>query len=286
MRSSVAHDRKPAGVFPAAWWLVAGFGVLVTLSGVQLWMRAEALGQSPSFGSVFTRNLVASLPWLPLAGGILWLTFRRPPDRPRGLLLHALTSVTVATCFLAWLALFHLQVTGGALSARLYVAWLRLDLAEFFTLALVLYWLIVAVGLALRASRELRRTRRRVREARRRVAEESAAGQGPASRLVIRSLGRSRLVDPKTIDWIEAQGSYVRLHTATGSHLLREALGEIAERLEDAGFARIHRSTVVNLARVTQVRPLSHGEALVVLDSGLELKVSRTFRDALDRLGL
>ncbi len=103
-------------------------------------------------------------------------------------------------------------------------------------------------------------------------------------RLVIRSAGRTAFVDAAAVDWIEAAGSYVRLHAGTRSHLLRDSLSRLEERLAAERFVRIHRSTMVNARRVRELRALSHGESLVVLRDGTELKLSRGYRDRLERL--
>lgn len=107
---------------------------------------------------------------------------------------------------------------------------------------------------------------------------------GDDDRLVIRSAGRVRLVAVEDIDWIEAAGTYVRIHTADQPLLLRQSLGRLEDRLHATGFVRIHRSTIVNTRRVRELRPLAHGEYRVVLEDGTELKLSRSYRDQLDRV--
>ena len=135
---------------------------------------------------------------------------------------------------------------------------------------MLIYWVVVASGQAFRLARQ-------------RTPEGPEHSPAP---LVVRSTGRTRLVEPKEIDWIEAAGSYARLHVGSRSFLLRRSLSELSESLSEAGFARVHRSATVNLARIVEVRPRSHGEATVVLNTGRQIKVSRTFRQALSRLGL
>lgn len=269
----------------AAPWLFVGFGVMVTLSGAQLYVQELASGRSASFGAIFLANFVASLPWLPLSFFVLTLGARYSPTRLTGFVALAAAGIALSVAFLSWLALFHLVVSGGPWTARMYLAWLRLDLGEFFTVSLLVYWLLVAAGLAIRKASAA--DGRRSRAGGEPTDAAATTGSTPAPPpLVIRSLGRSQLVDPAAIDWIEAEGSYVRLHVGSRSYLMRDSLQNLAESLGQAGFARIHRSTVVNLARVVEVKSRSHGDALVVLATGGELKVSRTFRTALARLGV
>ncbi len=105
-----------------------------------------------------------------------------------------------------------------------------------------------------------------------------------ADRLVIRSAGRMLFVETHDIDWIEGAGSYVRLHVGARSHLLRQTLSHLETVLDAHRFLRIHRSTMINRQRVRELRPRSHGESVVVMHDGTELKLSRTYRDRLARL--
>ncbi|HUF70062.1 MAG TPA: LytTR family DNA-binding domain-containing protein [Longimicrobiales bacterium] len=109
----------------------------------------------------------------------------------------------------------------------------------------------------------------------------------PASprRLVLRDGGRTLLVDPQSIDWVEAEGVYVRLHMLDGNVLVRESLTQLATRLEPHGFIRIHRSVLVNIGRIEEIVLRSHGDGSVRLRGGTDLTVTRTRRAALeDRL--
>lgn len=100
-------------------------------------------------------------------------------------------------------------------------------------------------------------------------------------RFLVRKRGRMFLVPVERVDWIAAAGNYVELHAGSESHLVRGTLQELDERLDPALFARIHRSTIVNLRRVKELHPWSHGDLLVVLADGTELRMSRRYRDAL-----
>lgn len=106
-------------------------------------------------------------------------------------------------------------------------------------------------------------------------------------RLVFQDGSRTYLLERDRIDWIEAVGSYVRIHAGEVSRLVRASLRELEETLQDHGFFRIHRSAIVNLARVSQLRHHSHGDYLVELDDGTRLNLSRTRRaDFEERTGL
>lgn len=95
--------------------------------------------------------------------------------------------------------------------------------------------------------------------------------------------GTTRLLPRSAVRWVEAQGDYARLHTSDGSHLVRVALATLAERWADAGFVRIHRSYLVQLGLITELR-LANGGYVVSID-GRELPVSRRHtRELKDRL--
>lgn len=105
-----------------------------------------------------------------------------------------------------------------------------------------------------------------------------------ADRVLVRSGGRIIVVRVAEIDWIEASGDYASLHVGKKVWLVRESMAVIADRYAMHGIARIHRSTLVNLDRITELRPLSNGEFTVVLRDGMELKMSRSYRQALGTL--
>ena len=115
------------------------------------------------------------------------------------------------------------------------------------------------------------------------AAPPGRAEPGYLRRLVVREGERARFLDTKEILWIEAAGNYVRVHAEGGEHLLRTALAELDAKLDPHRFARIHRSVIVSLARVEEVRRTAAGDHAVVLEGGQALKLSRGYRDRLPR---
>jgi two-component system LytT family response regulator len=103
-------------------------------------------------------------------------------------------------------------------------------------------------------------------------------------RIAIRTDRGVQFVRAAEIDWVEAEGNYVRLHAAGQSHLLREPLHRMQARLDPRRFVRVHRSAVVNLDRVRRLEPWFHGEFEVVLEDGTRLRSSRTFSGRLREL--
>jgi two-component system LytT family response regulator len=112
----------------------------------------------------------------------------------------------------------------------------------------------------------------------------ASQGEGPLRRFFIKSDGEVNFVPVEEVDWLEAVGYYSKIHAGRKSYLLRGNLGSIEARLDPKNFARIHRSTVVNLNRVRRLKDLFHGGCLVVLLDGVELRVSRRYRRRLETL--
>jgi two-component system LytT family response regulator len=86
------------------------------------------------------------------------------------------------------------------------------------------------------------------------------------------------------IDWVEAAANYVRIYVGKQSYLLRRGIGEIAERLDQSQFIRIHRSVIVNVQKIRELQPVNSGEYIVVLKDGKELSCSRGYRSGLQEL--
>jgi two-component system LytT family response regulator len=101
-------------------------------------------------------------------------------------------------------------------------------------------------------------------------------------RFLIKSGGRMHVVPVEEVDWVEAAADYVRLHAGQKTYLLRETMGAIEAQLDPERFARIHRSTIVNLERIREFQPYFNREYIVVLKDGTKLKLSRSYRERLD----
>lgn len=111
-------------------------------------------------------------------------------------------------------------------------------------------------------------------------AVEGADAPAPITdRLLVRERGRSVFVRIKDIDVIEARGNYALLFVGSARHMVRERMGELQRLLEPQGFARIHRSAIVNLDRVKELVPQQSGDSVVVLTDGTRLRFSRWYRE-------
>lgn len=117
--------------------------------------------------------------------------------------------------------------------------------------------------------------------------ESAASGAQEAitrERILLRSGGEIYFVRAEDIDWIEAEGDYMKFHAAGRVHLLRETMGNLEERLDPRRFIRIHRSTIVNIDRVRKLSPSFAGEYAVILHDGTKLRLSRGYHDRLQEL--
>ena len=100
-------------------------------------------------------------------------------------------------------------------------------------------------------------------------------------RLAVKSGGSVFFLRSDEIDWVEAAGNYSRLHAGKQIHLVRETMTALEARLDGKRFARIHRSTIVNLERVRELQPYFHGDYIVLMRDGTQLTLSRNYRPRL-----
>jgi two-component system LytT family response regulator len=109
-------------------------------------------------------------------------------------------------------------------------------------------------------------------------------GDEPADRIMIKSSGEILFLKVDEIDWIEAEGDYMKFHVGGRSHLMRETMARLEARLDSKRFIRIHRSTIVNLDRVQKLSPSFAGDYVVILRDGTKLKLSRGFHERIASL--
>jgi two-component system LytT family response regulator len=114
------------------------------------------------------------------------------------------------------------------------------------------------------------------------VLEDLTPASKTPERLAFKENGRIVLVRPETIDWIESDGNYVRLHAGGNSHYVRETLAALESQLPREKFMRISRSVIVNLDRVKELQPVFYGDYAVILNDGSRLSMSRSYRDRLE----
>lgn len=109
--------------------------------------------------------------------------------------------------------------------------------------------------------------------------ENLRSEQSYLSRFVVRSSSRILLVSATDVDWIESADNYALLHVRGQTHLVRETMRALEEKLAPTSFQRISRSAIVNLSRIKELQPMGKGEYVVILGDGTRLSMSRGIRD-------
>ncbi|WP_022671856.1 LytR/AlgR family response regulator transcription factor [Novosphingopyxis baekryungensis] len=116
------------------------------------------------------------------------------------------------------------------------------------------------------------------------IANDEELQAGRYEQLInVKDRGQIFRVDVDTIERIDAAGDYMCIYTADNSLILRETMKDLEKRLDPRVFQRVHRSTIVNLNQVRQVKPHTNGECFLVLGSGAQVKVSRSYREVVAR---
>ncbi len=131
-----------------------------------------------------------------------------------------------------------------------------------------------------RASDQLARTRQNGNGKDRQVEN----GKTHSTRMVFKSRGRILFLPVSEIRWIAAEENYVRICTGTETHLLRDTMGRIEERLDPSMFLRVHRSAIVNLQYVKEVRTNANSEFSVILSNGQKVSMSRSYHARIGEL--
>jgi two-component system, LytTR family, response regulator len=123
-----------------------------------------------------------------------------------------------------------------------------------------------------------------LREKLRTFLEQVKPRAGVRDRLMIRAAGRITFLRPGEVEWIEAADNYVRIHTGKETHLVRETMANFEGDLDRRKFVRVHRSAIINIDAIAEIRTLFHGDFSIVLRNGTEIPLGRTYREKLEGL--
>lgn len=116
------------------------------------------------------------------------------------------------------------------------------------------------------------------------AAEHTKSGAPSAKRIMVKSSGKSVFIDYDQIQWVEASGDYVLVHTASKSHLVRKTMKTMTSALDVDGFMRISRSAIVNISFIASIKYYRNGEYYINLKDSRVLRSSRTYKDAVRNL--
>ena len=268
-----------------SFWTVLGLAF-----AAQVFLAGQRLGQpSDTWGQAIRMSLPDWYVWGLFALLVARLKQRVPIDAISwgyNFAFHVAASLLVALAHLAISVPLQtvLQLVVG--EPRHISTYFVNNFATLYLWNVVVYWSILAGVHARDYRRDLREHRRRAAELEARlqelhataaVAEEPAARRHP-ERLLVAEDGRSFFVRTADVDWIEAARNYVRLHAGDRAHTVRTTLATLEARLDPERFRRISRSALVNLDRVREVQPWFHGDAVVILESGARVTLSRRYR--------
>lgn len=114
--------------------------------------------------------------------------------------------------------------------------------------------------------------------------KKSAPSAEYINHIAVQSRERITPLNVEDIDWIEAADDYLQLHQGPKSHLVRDTLTNLEAKLDPEKFVRIHRSIIVRINAIKELRPFFGGDAVVILHSGTELKLGRTYRQKIKKL--
>ena len=289
-----ATDRRLVGLLAiiGAWTLVAIAAAVQAAALVHLDGRANLVG------SILGR--VSIIPLWALATPFILHSARRFPIAgsgrrfaPSGVAAHyalgtlfiVLTNVAIRLPMA-----FAPMASGGGFDAL--VRSTMQGVAEYYPPAMVVYGVIVAIGHFIFGPSTLAEespTRPSVPSPAVEIAPVASAAPGASidAHITVRQWNRVHLVRVDDIDFVEAEDNYVVVHAASRSYKGRDRISDVESQLDARRFVRIHRSTIVALAKIREVQPLTHGDHAVILRDGKVLRVARSRRQALgEALGL
>ncbi len=268
-----------------SFWTVLGLAF-----AAQVFLAGQRLGQpSDTWGQAIRISLPDWYVWGLFALLIARLKQRVPIDAVSwgyNFAFHVAASLLVALAHFAISVPLQtlLQLVAGE---PRHITYFVNNFATLYLWNVVVYWSILAGVHARDYRRDIREHRLRAAELEARlqelhattaaVADEPPARRHP-ERLLVMDDGRSFFVRTAEVDWIEAARNYVRLHAGDRVHTVRTTLAALEARMDPERFRRISRSALVNLDRVREVQPWFHGDAIVILESGARVTLSRRYR--------
>ena len=257
------------------WRVPAIWAVLLTVSAfvhayVEVANHAR-IGQPVAFGRVLIVEACSHLVVGALLPAIYWMHRRWPIGRqPRNLLFHALGVVPYSIAHTVGMAALRFLWFSG-IAGEAYVFPLTLDRMSYeFAKDIFSYGLLSAATVALRMLLQ------HVPE----PVETVTPASGPLpERFVVRKRGGAEvMVEVADIDWVEASGNYAILHVGGETFEIRSSLSRLESELDSRRFVRVHKSHLVNVAKVVEVTPWVSGDWRIRLQDGSEVNLSRRYR--------
>lgn len=254
---------RTIGITLAAWTGIAALFSLQRIygfasKGADLAWDRLALEMTVTWGgwAILTPVIVFAVRRLPLASENPWRAMLHVPIGVGVGLVHSLLVATITPLFI-WRPSFApiRDMFAGRLASAI-----AFETLIYFMVAAVFYAYIYAT------------------EARQRQIAFATAESDRADSLAVPARDGVLRVPVKSIDWLQAEDNYVRLHAAGHSHLLRTTLSALEKRLGAQDFVRIHRSAMVSVPRIARLKRMASDRYAVILINGTQLRVSRAYR--------
>jgi len=261
------------------WKHVAVWTVLLTISVfahslVKLANEARR-GESVTYGRVFAIEVASHLVVAALLPALYWLHRRWPLGNGRNLAIHVAAVVPFSILHTSGMAALRLLWLSAIVGVP-YRFPLTFDRLQYeFAKDLVTYLMLTTGVLALNYLLQRKPDP---------VAERPPPA-APPERFAVRKRGGSEvMVEVTDIDWIEASGNYAILHVGGDTFEIRSSLARLEGELDPKRFVRVHKSYVVNIARVAEVTPWVSGDWRIRLQDGAEINLSRRYRQRFEAL--
>lgn len=268
----MASDSVPSRSDPRGrrWKIAAAvvgvWSVVALVAGVQVYLAGRLAGEPVPLVAAFGEHLL-EVAIFAAASPFIWLSAVRFPIRGPRRWAHLALHVVAGVAFVALLNVLAVVpwavARGGEVAVREFFGLAAYGFTTHVHAALIVYFVIVGIA----------------HLGRREPEEEPSPDAVALDRLTVEREGRVKLLSVDEIDWIEAAGDELRVHAADEVYRLRERLRTLEARLDPGLFARIHRSTIVNLDRIEELHHFSHGDYDVLLEDGTRLRMSRSYRD-------
>ncbi len=253
-------------------WIALAWSLAALVGAAQAALRAWLGGGSPDPGAALVRYLPILALWALATPAILW-SAQRWPVRGRRRLVHGALHVVAGSAFvLAINLLVRLPILFQAESGGLaeFRSSTLVGLATYYHLALIVYLAIVGIGHVLDHDAA--------------AADGAGAAGDGLQRLTLRTGEGLEFVAAQDVDWIEADDNYAVVHAGGRTIRARERLSDLESRLDPGRFARIHRSAIVQIPKIRELKSLSRGDHAVVLLDGTQLRLARSRTAALQAI--
>jgi DNA-binding LytR/AlgR family response regulator len=232
-------------------------------------------GVSTPFGWSFAVQATSHVVIAALVPAVYWMQRRFPMNSPRNFAVHAVALVVFSIAHTLGMGALRMLWFAGILGDAAYRFPITFDRLSYeFSKDIFTYCMM---NLGVSAFRYLRE-----REA---VVEPAAKAEAPPERFAVRKRGGNEvMVEVADIDWIEASGNYAILHVGGETFEIRSSLARLEAELDPRRFVRVHKSHVVNIARVAEVVPWVSGDWRIRLQDGAEVNLSRRYRQRFEAL--